>query len=376
MDWLQRLGRRYFAVLAPLVAVVPAVFCLGLTGDWHDYMPSPALPDTFLGLGLVPNDDGAVQMAFAGDDTPQMFSVFDYPFPGLPVRNIFSSRSASLGIGLDPRLFRDEIAAHEIELKLGPDEMANVELASAAIDGVVVRPFEVFSFNAVVGERSAERGFQPGLMFSNGEAVSGLGGGICIVSTGLYNAVLKGGYRIIERTHHSGPVRYAEPGLDSAVVYGVKDLRFKNDTISPVMIRSRIEGDRLVISLRGRNRSGFDVAIVKKGYKELPYEIVEKEDPDVPEGTIEVEVPARSGFEVTTVRVFRQDGKVVKREVISYDRVTPRDKIILVPPKPPRHIMVEIDADPESPPSAAPLPEPVSPPVVESETQAQEAVQQ
>jgi vancomycin resistance protein VanW len=171
-------------------------------------------------------------------------------------------------------------------------------------------------------------------MFWNGEVVTGLGGGVCIVSTALYNAVLKAGYRIIERGHHSGPVRYADPGFDAAVAYSCLDMRFKNNTTSPVMIRCWIEDRRLIVSLRGRKRPGFEVRIVTEGYKELPFKVVETEDPTVPEGEVKVEVPARVGFEVTIVRVLKQDGKVVKREILNHDRIPPRDKIVLIPPKP------------------------------------------
>lgn len=390
MDWLHKLGRRYVAVLAPVVAVGPAVLCLGWCGSWHDYTPSAVLPDVFANLTLEPADDG-VQRVFVEAACAPTPAMFDYPFPGLPIRNVFASRSGPFTGSLDWRLFRDELAHHEIELKSGPDEMVNVEIAAKAIDGTVVRPFEIFSFNSTVGERSVERGFRPGLMFSNGEVVMGLGGGVCIVSTGLYNAVCKAGCKILDRAHHSGPVRYAEPGLDSAVVYGALDLSFKNDSISPIMIRCRVEGDKLVVSLRGRKRPGLEVEIVREGYTETPYKVIETEGPAVPEGTIKVEVPARAGYEVTIVRVFKQDGKVVEREVLSHDVMPARDKVVLIPPKPKDEAPAVDDVDgakvveaateqtpePDQPVSTAPIaPKPTDRPAHRITIQLDEAPQQ
>jgi hypothetical protein len=235
---------------------------------------------------------------------------------------------------VDKRFFHDELASYDIDLKSDPDEVTNIELAAYALNGTIVQPFDTFSFNSAVGERSEDRGFRPGLMFSNGDVISGTGGGICLVSTALYNCALDAGCKIIERTHHSGPVRYADPGLDSAVVYGTLDLKFKNDSLSPVMIRAKVEDGHLVVSLNGKKRPGYDVAIVKDAYKELPYKIFEKEDPTITDGELKVKTPARTGYEVTIIRVIKQDGKVTKREVISEDYMPARNKIVLIPPKP------------------------------------------
>ncbi|HPP75254.1 MAG TPA: G5 domain-containing protein, partial [Armatimonadota bacterium] len=129
-------------------------------------------------------------------------------------------------------------------------------------------------------------------------------------------------------------VRYAGPGLDAAVVYGVMDMAFKNDTMSPLLIRSEVIDNRLTVSMYGRKKADFDVEIVASELEELPYKIIETEDPEVPEGEVVVKVPARKGYEVTITRIFKQNGKVIKREVVSQDRINPRDKIVLIPPKP------------------------------------------
>lgn len=314
-----------------MALTVPIVLHIGASLEcMRPYKPSIVLPEI---TSILEAKTEPVLLAFLSSDKNPL-PILPYPFSVSPLRAAPTNRSAENTRYIDWRLFRDELGSYEIELRSDPDELTNVKLAAGAINGTIVQPFDTFSFNQVVGERSEERGFRPGLMFSSGEVVTGIGGGICLVSTALYNAVLQAGYKIIERAHHSGPVRYAEPGLDSAVVYGMLDMKFKNDSISPILIRARIVDNKLTVSVNGRKKPGYEVEVIREDYKELPYRTVEIEDPEIPEGEVEVKVPARTGFEVTVIRVIKQDGKVIKREVISKDCIPARDKVVLIPPKP------------------------------------------
>jgi len=212
------------------------------------------------------------------------------------------------------------------------DTAENVRLAAEAIDLAVLRPSEIFSFNSIVGIRTENKGYRPGLMYSNGEVVTGVGGGICMVSTVLYNAALETGLRIIERHPHSGPVSYAAPGRDAAVSFGWADLCFKNNSGALLFIRSEVEEDKLVVAVYGKEKPGRTVEIASEDYEELPYSVFEQEDDTVPEGEVVVEQNARPGFAVTTARLIKQDGKLISREVISRDIVLPRHKIVRIPP--------------------------------------------
>ena len=335
MDWLRRKSRRHIVISVPLLSAALGLLYLCRISEGHEYTPAGILPSALGGLNLsILPTDSAGQPGLLSGPTPTCPSIFDYPFPSAPLRPLLASRSGRATGSFDPRAFRDMLASYEIDLGSDPNETVNVELASEAIDGVVVRPIEIFTINSVVGRRSEDRGFRPGLMFSRGQVVTGIGGGVCLVSTALYNAAVRAGFKIIERSPHSGPVRYADPGLDAAVVYGLMDMRFKNDTRSPVMIRSQIQDGRLIVSLWGRRRPGFEVELAQEGYKEIPYKVIETEDPAVPEGEVWVKVPARTGFEVTIVRILKQDGKVIRREVLSRDRIPARNKVVLIPPKP------------------------------------------
>lgn len=281
--------------------------------------------------------------------TPLEMPIFDRAHSVLASYRGIASRNAA-------RLFPDLIARHVIQLHADEDEIRNVRLAANAVDGIVLRPYETFSFNEMVGHRTQWKGYRPGPMFSNGQVVSGIGGGICIVSTALYNAALCSGLKIIERSPHSGCVRYAEPGLDSAIAFGSVDLKFKNDTDQQILIQTIIDGSLLKVKFFGRRQPGREIEIVNQGYREIPFKVFEKPDETVPEGEVRVKIEPRTGYEVTTVRLFKKNGKVVRREVVAHSVVPPRHKVVLLPES--------VDSTPESQPTQTLLisSEPVSSP--------------
>lgn len=215
-----------------------------------------------------------------------------------------------------------------------PESRINVQLSADAVDSTVLHPDEVFSFNEIVGIRTADRGYQAGFMFSNGEVVTGVGGGICITSTAIYNVALETGMTIVERHHHSGPVAYAEPGRDSAVAYGSLDLRFRNNTGAVVLIRSLVQNGRLVVAFYGKSQPERQIEIRTEDFEPIPYEVVRKTDESVPEGETVIDAKGRPGHSVTTVRIVRKNGKVVSREMISRDVVRPRNEVVLVHAQP------------------------------------------
>lgn len=126
----------------------------------------------------------------------------------------------------------------------------NIKLASDAIDGKVVAPGEEFSFNVTVGVRSEKRGYLSAPVIVNGEYTKGTGGGVCQVSTTLYNAVLRSGVKVTKVSAHSLPVSYVPYSMD-AMVSEATDFRFLNDTPYPVRIQMKADGERLKASLYG-----------------------------------------------------------------------------------------------------------------------------
>ena len=114
----------------------------------------------------------------------------------------------------------------------------NIELASAALDSTVVFPGETFSFNRTIGKRTVERGYRQAPVIVRGELSEGVGGGICQVSSTLFNAVDNAGLQIVERYAHSRNVAYVPPGRDATVSWYGPDFVFRNTLDQPVLIRS------------------------------------------------------------------------------------------------------------------------------------------
>lgn len=125
----------------------------------------------------------------------------------------------------------------------------NIRLAAKALDGKLLAPGERFSFNESVGERTAEAGYKVAMIIVGKEFVPGLGGGVCQVSSTLYNAVSLAGLEILERHAHSLEITYVPYGQDATVAYGVLDFKFRNNTEDDLLIRSSVEGGTLTFQL-------------------------------------------------------------------------------------------------------------------------------
>ena len=125
----------------------------------------------------------------------------------------------------------------------------NIEQGAKALDGVVIEPHGELSFNEVVGDRSFQRGFMPANEIARGRVVDGIGGGVCQVATALHAAALQAGFEILEHYVHSKRPKYAGRGLDSAVAWGLKDLRIRNPYGDYVRIRGDARSGTLSLSL-------------------------------------------------------------------------------------------------------------------------------
>lgn len=128
---------------------------------------------------------------------------------------------------------------------------SNIALAAAAINNTLVYPGKIFSFNRTVGPRNPEKGYKPAPVIVGGGMSMDAGGGVCQVSSTLYNAALRAGMEIIERHPHSIRIHYVPPGQDAAVAYNYLDLQFRNNYTTPVLIKSYVSGRRIVMSVLG-----------------------------------------------------------------------------------------------------------------------------
>jgi len=155
-----------------------------------------------------------------------------------------SSKVLPVLIQLDPEIstahlnsIRDEIGAYRTWIGGGGNRAANIILATTSLNNYLLLPGEIFSFNAANGPRTAERGYRPAPVIVGHTVVPGLGGGVCQVSTTLYNAVLRANLEVVERYPHSQPVGYVPPGMD-ATVADTLDFRFRNNSDRLIMIRA------------------------------------------------------------------------------------------------------------------------------------------
>jgi len=195
---------------------------------------------------------------------------------------------------------------------------SNVETAARALHGVILLPGETFSFNTTVGPRDAASGFKVAPVIADGQLTPGMGGGICQVSTTLYNAALLANMRIVQRSHHSLPIHYAPLGQDATVAYGAIDFRFRNTSDAPVIIEARAAKRRLTVRLLGAGPAP-NVTILRGDIRALAQRVVTKEDPTLPAGTRTVVEKGSPGRAVTVTRVVGEGPDAV-REVISTDR--------------------------------------------------------
>ncbi len=125
--------------------------------------------------------------------------------------------------------------------------LKNINLAVKAVNGYLLKPGAVFSFNGVVGKRTPERGYQDATVLVKGEKKQDCGGGVCQVSTTIYQAANRAGLTILERHNHGKDVGYAPQGSDAAVNYGSLDMRFKNNTDRNVKIHVTVETNQISV---------------------------------------------------------------------------------------------------------------------------------
>ena len=131
-----------------------------------------------------------------------------------------------------------------------PERLNNIKLGVNKLNGASVKPGETFSFNDHIGPRTKEAGYQEAIIFDGqGNKVDGYGGGICQISSTLYNTVLNAGLEVIERHEHSRDVPYIEPGKDATVSFGSEDFKFKNTSNRTITINASTENDVLTISI-------------------------------------------------------------------------------------------------------------------------------
>lgn len=152
--------------------------------------------------------------------------------------------------------FADQIGKRTLSISsLSAIQKSNVELAARAINGIVLRPGEEFSFNKVVGPRTVGRGYRPAPSYLGPENPSTVGGGVCLMSSAVYQLALDAGCKIDQRVPHLRTIKTVPAGLDATVWYGQADLRFKNTLDCPVQLNTSWSNQTVSITMLGRRNN-------------------------------------------------------------------------------------------------------------------------
>ena len=190
----------------------------------------------------------------------------------------------------------------------------NIGLAARQLAGKVVQPGEIFSQNTAIGPYTEYRGYQAGPTYAGNQLVTTVGGGVCKIASMLYNLATFCDLKIIMRSCHSMTVPYVPPGQDATVYYGVKDLRFLNNTKGPILIWSEKVDDTLYMAFYGQQKPPkvtwhHEIKKCTKYWTEYRY------NPSLPPGNEKTIMPGQNGYVVKSwVIVEYPDGKVVKKD--------------------------------------------------------------
>lgn len=229
-------------------------------------------------------------------------------------------------------LFNDRLSTYSSKYNAGDTARShNVSLASQKINEVVLAPGDIFSYNDTVGPRTAERGFRTANVYVGNKVEPGLGGGICQVSSTLFNAAVLADLRITQRSNHSLPVSYVPLGRDATVSYGSIDFRFANNTSAPIKIVASASGGINAISIYGtKDDKTKTIEIQTENTGTTQYKLVQKEDPTLPTGTVKVEQAGSNGSSYNTYKITKQNGSVVKKELLTKSTYVPSDRIEII----------------------------------------------
>jgi len=246
----------------------------------------------------------------------------------IPIQLTVPDRTTEI---LQKILFKDQLAQYTTVFNLEDvDRTTNIKLAAKKINDIVLGPGDVFSYNDVVGSRTKEAGFQNAKVYVGGTVVDGLGGGICQVSSTLYNAILYADLEVVSRTNHSLTVSYVPLGQDATVSYGSIDFKFRNNTEWPIKIISKVSGNRLSLELYGvNNEKGKTVSIENQVIQTTPFSVKYTDDPNLEEGKTIVKQKGGNGYVVDTYKIIKKDGKIVERKKISRSTYLPLEQHVV-----------------------------------------------
>jgi vancomycin resistance protein YoaR len=252
------------------------------------------------------------------------FTLDDAELPAAVVKGLLDDQTVELPIKEEPKRITDEVlnqitdVVSEFSTHFSADNRPrsnNIRLASSKLNGVVIMPGEKFGFNETVGERTLKGGYKIAGVYVNGRHDTGIGGGICQVSTTLYNASLFANLKVLERTNHSMPVPYVPLGRDATVNYGAQNLIVQNSMATPIVVVSEYQPGKLTFRILGKKEEGIEVKITQGRVRSSGASTRREYDPKLPPGTTKVQHNGDNRY-VQTFRTVYKNGVKVGTETL------------------------------------------------------------
>jgi len=305
-----RVGMRFeqSRALAELLALAPAVDTMSLPTrldlETREVLPAER------GTALLPYDSlSNVALGLAGGADSIELAIAHKPAVDDPL----VERLRAAGFELDDLDIGVVLGSFSTPYSMearAADRTVNLKVGAAILDGHVILPGETFSFNEVVGERSAENGYRYAPGISGGQIIDVLGGGICQVASTVFGSAFFAGLEIVRARPHSRPSSYVDMGLDATVVWDTIDLRFRNDFEFPIVLHMNVSQGQVRAEFLGPYRP-FQVAFERSLVDSMDYETVYRADPDLRLGVEVVAQRGRRGFKLERVRKRYRGGEVV-----------------------------------------------------------------
>lgn len=230
--------------------------------------------------------------------------------------------------------FKDTLATYTTKYKESEkNRTVNVKQAAKNINGTILMPGQEFSFNKTVGERTTANGFKVATVYSANQLAQGIGGGICQVSSTLYNSVLLADLNIVERKNHQLTVAYVPLGQDATVAYGSIDFRFTNSRTQPIKIEAEGKNGVLTISILGTKEAsdkGKEIVIKTVTNSSKAYTTKKINDNTMNEGKQLVVQNGAYGYTVSVYKIVKADGVEISNTFLHKDTYNPLQKIVKV----------------------------------------------
>jgi vancomycin resistance protein YoaR len=290
----------------PVPVTVDRSRALDFLSDVKDRLDRPAL-DAKLDLehhGVAPEQLGLLVQIY------QSLVNLEYAARGVP------DQVELAGIVTPPQVTRDSLSQIDISHVLGAwqtrysmavvdsDRTYNLKVGAGKVDGTVIQPHQVFSFNQVTGDRTEKEGYRVAPVIQAGELVDGLAGGMCQIASTLHAASWFAGIDILESTPHSRPSAYITMGMDSTVVYPTTDLKLRNPYDFPVVIHYQVNQGYVRAEVLGKPRPPGKIAFEREILHTIGFTRETRNDPNMPTGQQVLDQEGHAGYRIKRRRVF------------------------------------------------------------------------